>query len=84
MTNSNQTTEYEIIHYASNYNMGDEMTESDCQEYRDFAKFELKKEYPNHDISVVNEDNLSSAWTDDMENDEEIQMFCKGLWNKFC
>ena len=84
MFNTNQNTQYEIIHYAYDGNMGDGMTEKDCQEYRDFAEAELNKEYPNYDISVVNEDNLESAYTDDFENEEEIKMFCKELWNKFC
>ena len=76
-------TQYEIIHYASNYNMGDEMSDQDCQEYRNFAEKELKNEYPDYEISVVNEDNMSTCYTDDFENEEDIKNFCKELWNKW-
>ena len=72
----------EITYYANNNSMGDEMTDSDCNTFRDAAEKEIKKEYPNHSVTVSDEDSLQTVYTDDYENEEEIAAFCKNLWNR--
>lgn len=69
-----------ITYYASNDSMGDTSPEA-CQQFRDWAKVQLIKEYPNYLIEVSAEPSLSTAATDDFDNEDEIKEFCHRLWD---
>jgi len=70
----------EITYYADNNSMGD-TSATDCDKFREWAQDELEKEYPNHDIAVTDEQSLQTAYTDDLDNEEEIKDFCSRLWD---
>ena len=69
-----------IIYYAANSNMG-ETSEVNAEMFREWAEKQIQNEYPEHEISVVNEISLNQVWTDDEENREEIAEFVSSLWD---
>lgn len=70
-----------ITYFASDENMGDTSPE-DCALYRDWARSELRKEYPDHRIEVSDDPSLQQVTTDDEDNQEEIEEFCYRLWER--
>ncbi len=70
----------EIIYYADNGSMGD-TSATDCDKFREWAQTELEAKFPNHDITVTDEQTLQTAYTDDIDNEEDIKEFCSSLWD---
>lgn len=69
-----------IIYYASDENMGDTPSE-DCAKFRAWADAQLKAEYPHYDIDVRDEQSTVTAWTDDIDREDEISDYCSRLWD---
>jgi glutathione peroxidase-family protein len=70
-----------IKYYADNDTMGDTYFE-DCNAFRRWAAAQLRTEYPDHIIQVINGPSLEQFQTDDEENREEIADFCARLWDR--
>ena len=69
-----------ITYYASDLSMGDTSREN-CQKFREWAKRELEREYPDYRVNVVSEARFE-ARTTDKDKAEEIQHFCARLWDR--
>ena len=72
-----------IIYYASNDSMGDDMIDQDCADYRSWAESEITSRYPDHDVSVSAKTSHETVYTDDYEREDEINLFCSELWNRY-
>ena len=70
----------QIIYFADDSRLGD-LNETECKHFRKWVWEELEKRFPNHDISVVDEQAWEICYTDDTENEDEIIDFCKRLWD---
>jgi hypothetical protein len=70
-----------IKYYADNDTMGD-TSEEDCDAFRIWAATQLRTEYPDHIIQVINGPSLEQFQTDDEENREAIADFCARLWDR--
>ena len=68
-----------IIYHASNTTLGD-TTIDECIKFRAWAKKELSKKFPDHDI-IVSSEPCEQDYTDDYDNEEEILDFCEKLWD---
>jgi len=69
----------EITYYADNNSMGDTLA-TDCDKFREWAQDELEKKYPDHDVTVTDEQSLQTVYTDDPD-EEKIKDFCSRLWD---
>lgn len=70
----------EITYYADDCSMGN-TSSTDCDKFREWAEKELEKEYPEYEITVTDEENLQTSWTDNLEDEEGINDFCSRLWD---
>jgi len=70
----------QITYYADNNSMGD-TSGTDCDKFREWAQGQLEAEYPTHDVTVTDEQSLQTAYTDDIDNEDEIIDFCSSLWD---
>jgi len=69
-----------IIYYAASGSMGD-ISNQDCNNYRDWAMSQLDREYPDYQITVSSELSLEIVYTDDEKNRDQIIDFCSRLWD---
>jgi len=72
-----------ITYYASNDSMGDTSNEN-CNNFRQYAKEALENEYPYFEITVSDEQSLTTCITEGIDDDcleNEINEFCHGLWD---
>lgn len=70
----------QITYYAATENMGDNVTESDAEQYRAWAKSEIEAEYPGVEVEVSESQYLRSVDADDEL--EGVEDFCKSLWDR--
>ena len=71
-----------IMYYAADYDMGYDVSPSDGKKYREWAKTKLQKAFPEHAISVINDETTPYlVVTDDEDRREEIIDFCHYLWD---
>jgi len=72
----------DIIYYAPDSGLGDTPTD-ECAAFRRWAMLELVKEYPKHSVSVSPDESLSTIFTNDVNNEEQIRDFCSRLWDAY-
>lgn len=68
-----------ITYYSATENMGDDVTESDAEQYRAWAKAEIEAEYPEAEVTVSKSQSLRSVDADD--DLDGVEDFCKSLWD---
>lgn len=70
-----------ITYYADNGSMGD-TSDADCDKFREWAESELRREFPEYDIKVSEEQSTQTVLTSDYENECWIIEFCSSLWDR--
>lgn len=68
-----------IINYSTDNNSMGDTSDQNCDKFREWAKEELEREYPDYDITVSDEQ--KNLYTDDIDNEDEIIDFCSRLWD---
>lgn len=70
-----------IAYYADDTTMGD-TSPYHCGKFREWAKAQLKAEYPDHSVFVLAEPSFFTMQTNDKERREEIERFGRALWDR--
>lgn len=68
-----------IEYHADDCSMGD-TPPADCDKFRQWALVQIKREYPEYEITVSSKPALRETFTNDDERREEIELFCGRLW----
>jgi len=74
----------EITYYANIDSMGD-TSEAQAEKFREWARAEIARAYPDADVNVTDEQSLQTASVycgDDYEQEEEALDFCSRLWDR--
>lgn len=76
------TTVTKIIYAANNGSMGD-MTENECEEFRNWAEEEIRNEYPHAEVIIDSSDCARNCVTAREYDDEQNALdFINRLWDR--
>lgn len=71
-----------IVYAANNGSMG-EMTNDECDAFREWAQLELESEYPNAEVIIDNSDCASTrVIADDYSDEQDALDFISRLWDR--